>query len=118
MPFSKYSVKQKKLARLAVPRDKITAADLEVLRGETKKKVARKLEPASKALAGQAKLLKSLVNNGTKKLKVTRYVQLVKLGHVELLTSIHPLMRIWLLLSIARIPIMQRELNVKRRNNG
>ena len=36
MPFSKYSAKQKKLARLAVPRDKITAADLEVLRGEKK----------------------------------------------------------------------------------
>ena len=28
MPFSKYSAKQKKLARIAVPRDKITAADL------------------------------------------------------------------------------------------
>ena len=38
MPFSKYSPKQKKLARLAVPRDKITAADLEVLRGEKKKR--------------------------------------------------------------------------------
>ena len=38
MPFSKYSPKQKKLARLAVPRDKITAADLEVLRGDKKKR--------------------------------------------------------------------------------
>ena len=28
MPFSKYSDKQKKLARVAEPRDKITAADL------------------------------------------------------------------------------------------
>ena len=28
MPFEKYSPKQKKLARIAVPRDKITAADL------------------------------------------------------------------------------------------
>ena len=37
MPFSKYSAKQKKLARIAVPRDKITAADLEVLRGDKKK---------------------------------------------------------------------------------
>jgi hypothetical protein len=36
MPFKKYSAKQKKLARLAIPRDKITAADLEVLRGEKK----------------------------------------------------------------------------------
>ena len=36
MPFSKYSAKQKKLARVAVPRDKITAADLEVFRGEKK----------------------------------------------------------------------------------
>ena len=38
MPFSKYSAKQKKLARLAIPRDKITAADLEVLRGSKKKR--------------------------------------------------------------------------------
>ena len=37
MPFEKYSAKQKKLARIAVPRDKITAADLEVLRGDKKK---------------------------------------------------------------------------------
>ncbi len=36
MPPKKYSAKQKKLARLAIPRDKITAADLEVLRGEKK----------------------------------------------------------------------------------
>tara|TARA_R110001583_G_scaffold74782_3_gene206800 strand:+ start:995 stop:1123 length:129 start_codon:yes stop_codon:yes gene_type:complete len=36
MPTEKYSEKQKKLARIAVPRDKITAADLEVLRGEKK----------------------------------------------------------------------------------
>ena len=43
MPFEKYSPKQKKLARIAVPRDKITAADLEVLRGEKKiPSVARK----------------------------------------------------------------------------
>ena len=38
MPFSEYSEKQKKLARIAVPRDKITAADLEVLRGRKKKR--------------------------------------------------------------------------------
>ena len=38
MPFSKYSAKQKKLAGLAIPRDKITAADLEVLRGDKKKR--------------------------------------------------------------------------------
>ena len=29
-----------------------------------------------------------------------------------------PLMRIWLLLSIVKILTTQRELNVKRRNNG
>ena len=68
MPFEKYSPKQKKLARIAVPRDKITAADLEVLRGEKKiLSVARKLEQASKAHAGQAKILKSLIKNGSKK---------------------------------------------------
>ena len=38
MPPEKYSEKQKKLARLAIPRDKITAADLEVLRGTKKKR--------------------------------------------------------------------------------
>jgi hypothetical protein len=36
MPPEKYSAKQKKLARLAIPRDKITAEDLEVLRGGKK----------------------------------------------------------------------------------
>ena len=38
MPPGKYSAKQKRLARLAIPRDKITAADLEVLRGTKQKK--------------------------------------------------------------------------------
>ena len=38
MPLSEYSAKQKKLARVAVPYDKITAADLEVLRGGKKKR--------------------------------------------------------------------------------
>ena len=37
MPMEKYSPKQKKLAKLAIPFDKITAADLEKLRGEKKK---------------------------------------------------------------------------------
>ena len=32
MPFSKYSPKQKKLARVAAPRNKITGADLKKLR--------------------------------------------------------------------------------------
>jgi hypothetical protein len=36
MPPGKYSAKQKKLARLAIPRNKITAKDLEVLRGGKK----------------------------------------------------------------------------------
>jgi len=38
MPFEEYSAKQKRLARIAIPRDKITAADLEVLRGDKKKR--------------------------------------------------------------------------------
>jgi len=33
MPYSKYSPKQKRLAAVAEPRDKITAADLKALRG-------------------------------------------------------------------------------------
>ena len=40
MPFSKYSRKQKKLARVAKPRDKITSADFSKLR--KKKKPAKK----------------------------------------------------------------------------
>jgi len=38
MPFSKYSPKQKKLARVAPPRNKITAADLKKVRNGGKKK--------------------------------------------------------------------------------
>jgi len=41
MPYSKYSPKQKKLAAVAEPRDKITGADLKALRkknGKSKKK--------------------------------------------------------------------------------
>ena len=39
MPFSQYSPKQKKLARVAPPRNKITGADLKKLR---KKKTTKK----------------------------------------------------------------------------
>lgn len=38
MPYSKYSPKQKKLAAVAEPRDKITAADLKALNKNKKKK--------------------------------------------------------------------------------
>ena len=38
MPGTKYSPKQKKLARVAAPRNKITAADLAKLRKSKKKK--------------------------------------------------------------------------------
>ena len=37
MPFSKYSPKQKKLAKVAAPRNKITAADFAALRKKKKK---------------------------------------------------------------------------------
>jgi hypothetical protein len=40
MPFSKYSPKQKKLARVARPRNKITGADFRKLK--TKKKTKKK----------------------------------------------------------------------------
>ena len=43
MPFSKYSPKQKKLARAAPPRNKITGADFKKLRNSTTaKKVMKK----------------------------------------------------------------------------
>ena len=38
MPFSKYSPKQKKIARVAPPRNKITVADFKVLRGRNAQK--------------------------------------------------------------------------------
>mgnify|MGYP005998215089 CR=1 FL=1 len=38
MPFSKYSNKQKKLARIAPPRDKITGADFAKLKKKKGKK--------------------------------------------------------------------------------
>ena len=38
MPFSKYSLKQKKLARAAKPRNKITGADFKSLKKKKKKK--------------------------------------------------------------------------------
>jgi hypothetical protein len=38
MPFRKYSKKQKKLARVAKPRNKITGADFKALRKRCKKK--------------------------------------------------------------------------------
>jgi|TARA_R110001599_G_scaffold202383_1_gene399221 hypothetical protein len=43
MPFSKYSPKQKKLARVAAPRNKITGADLKKLRsGNAQKNINRR----------------------------------------------------------------------------
>ena len=43
MPFSKYSKKQKNLARIAKPRNKITGADFKKLRNSTTaKKVMKK----------------------------------------------------------------------------
>ena len=38
MPFKKYSAKQKKLAKVAKPRDKITKADFDKLNKGKKKK--------------------------------------------------------------------------------
>ncbi len=38
MPFKKYSAKQKKLAKVAKPRDKITKADFDKLNKGNKKK--------------------------------------------------------------------------------
>ena len=42
MPKSKYSAKQKKLARVAPPRDKITGADFKKLRKKKKKPTKRR----------------------------------------------------------------------------
>ena len=42
MPVKNYSPKQKKLARVAPPRNKITGADLKKLRSKPKKKGRKK----------------------------------------------------------------------------
>ena len=44
MPFSKYSSKQKKLAQVAKPRTKITAADFKKLNKKKKKKKSAKVK--------------------------------------------------------------------------
>ena len=83
--------------------------------------VARKLEQASKAHAGQAKVLKSIVKNGKKKQKAgVRYVPKVRLGLDVRLIRTQVRMLIWLLLSTARIlttPRRQRAVNA-RADNG
>ena len=38
MPFKKYSAKQKKLARVAKPRNKITGADFKKMKNKKKKR--------------------------------------------------------------------------------
>ena len=73
MPFSKYTPAQKRLASMYGDKKKITRGDI-IMASKAKKKmrrkllsVARKLEKASKAHAGQAKILKGLANGKSKK---------------------------------------------------
>jgi len=42
MPFKKYSLKQKKLARVAAPRNKITNADFKALKRKPKNGTSKK----------------------------------------------------------------------------
>ena len=44
MPFNKYSPKQKKLARVAAPRNKITGADFKALRRSNAQKNTKRLK--------------------------------------------------------------------------
>jgi len=46
MPFSKYSPKQKKLARVAPPRNKITGADFKKLRSKNAQKNTKRRKKA------------------------------------------------------------------------
>ena len=46
MPFSKYSPKQKKIARVAPPRNKITEADFKVLRRSNAKENTQRRKKA------------------------------------------------------------------------
>jgi|TARA_R100001230_G_C5574717_1_gene95419 hypothetical protein len=57
MPFKDYSPKQKKLAAVEPPRDKITGADLKAL-GSGKKKMKHGGEPNSVMCKGQGRVKK------------------------------------------------------------
>ena len=46
MPFKKYSPKQKKIARVAAPRNKITGADFRRLRSSNAKKNTKRRKKA------------------------------------------------------------------------
>ena len=83
--------------------------------------VARKLEKASKAHAGQAKLLKSLASHGKKKQKAeVKYAPRVKPGLGVRLTPIQVLTLIWPHLSTARTQTMQKKQRVvnAKEDNG
>ena len=52
MPFSEYSLKQKKIARVAAPRNKITEADFKVLRKSNAQKNTQRRKKAWAGIQG------------------------------------------------------------------
>ena len=52
MPFSKYSPKQKKIARVAAPRNKITEADFKVLKKSNAQKNTNRRKKAWASIEG------------------------------------------------------------------
>jgi hypothetical protein len=57
MPYSKYSKKQKKLAAVAPPRKKITAADLKKVRKKNARDTVRKVKNIKKPFARKIQIL-------------------------------------------------------------
>ena len=60
MPFKEYSPKQKKLAKVAKPRNKITAADFKKLQKQKKSAVTRKRAKAQ-GVGGKPTNVKTIV---------------------------------------------------------
>ena len=80
MPFSKYSPKQKKLARVAPPRNKITGADLKKLRAKPKKEGKEKIMPIVILSERQAKRMRPTRKKKTNEIKRRSNEQRTKQG--------------------------------------
>jgi len=86
MPFSKYSNKQKKLARIAEPRDAITGADFAALKKKPKKmagggtiaSVKKRYDNAIKRKVADVKKRKELIADPSDGFKLDRASQTLK----------------------------------------
>jgi len=85
MPFSKYSPKQKKLARIAEPRDAITGADFAALKKKPKKMAGggklsskKRYDNAIKRKVGDIQKRKELIADPSDGFKLDRASQALK----------------------------------------